>query len=161
MLDSSNLKKRILKMREAHHSNNSDIHLNSSHIKKYEQHAPLKKNELLSNLDISKKNMFDDNNSKNSYEKQNNYDEQFTLLANKFNEAIEVILELSESVNELESIIYSKKERFNNKKYSTNRYKLKFVIFIIFITLISLFAIFLPIDLNSINLFFDEILLLL
>lgn len=125
-------------------------------------------------MNISKKNNLDIKNTINNLETQNtssisnheskkrdNYDEQFKLLANKFNEAVEVILELSESVNELESIIYSKKERFNNKKYSTTRYKLKFVIFIIFITLISLFAIFLPIDLNSINLFFDEILLLL
>lgn len=125
-------------------------------------------------MNISKKNNLDIKNTINNLETQNtssisnheskkrdNYDEQFKLLANKFNEAVEVILELSESVNELESIIYSKKERFNNKKYSTNRYKLKFVIFIIFITLISLYVIFLPIDLNSINLFFDEILLLL
>ena len=125
-------------------------------------------------MNISKKNNLDIKNTINNLETQNtssisnheskkgdNYDEQFKLLANKFNEAVEVILELSESVNKLESIIYSKKERFNNKKYSTNRYKLKFVIFIIFITLISLYVIFLPIDLNSINLFFDEILLLL
>ena len=125
-------------------------------------------------MNISKKNNLDIKNTINNLETQNtssisnheskkgdNYDEQFKLLANKFNEAVEVILELSESVNELESIIYSKKERFNNKKYSTNRYKLKFVIFVIFITLISLYVIFLPIDLNSINLFFDEILLLL
>ena len=125
-------------------------------------------------MNISKKNNLDIKNTINNLETQNtssisnhesekrsNYDEQFKLLANKFNEAIEVILELSESVNELESIIYSKKERFNDKKYSNNRYKLKFVIFVIFITLISLYVIFLPIDLNSINLFFDEILLLL
>ena len=125
-------------------------------------------------MNISKKNNLDIKNTINNLETQNtssisnheskkrdNYDEQFKLLANKFNEAVEVILELSESVNELESIIYSKKERFNNKKYSNNRYKLKFFISIIFITLISLYIIFLPIDLNSINLFFDEILLLL
>ena len=125
-------------------------------------------------MNISKKNNLDIKNPINNLETQNtssisnheskkggNYDEQFKLLANKFNEAIEVILELSESVNKLESIIYSKKERFNDKKYSNNRYKLKFFILIIFITTISLYIIFLPIDLNSINLFFDEILLLL
>ena len=93
--------------------------------------------------------------------KRNNYDEQFKLLANKLNEAVEVILELSESVNKLESIIYSKRERFNKKKYYNNGNKLKFLIFIIFITSISLYLIFMPIDLNSINLFFYEILLLL
>ena len=125
-------------------------------------------------MNISKKNNLDIKNTINNLETQNtssisnheskkgnNYDEQFKLLANKFNEAVEVILELSESVNKLESIIYSKKERFNDKKYSNNRYKLKFFILIIFITSISLYIIFLPIDLNSINLFLDEILLLL
>ena len=125
-------------------------------------------------MNISKKNNLDIKNTINNLEtqntssisnheskKQNNYDEQFKLLANKFNEAIEVILELSDSVNKLESIIYSKKERFNKKKYSNNRYKLKFVIFILFITSISLYIIFLPIDLTSIILFLDEILLLL
>jgi hypothetical protein len=125
-------------------------------------------------LNISKKNNLDIKNTINNLEKQNNssisyheskkrnnYDEQFKLLANKFNEAVEVILELSESVNKLENIIYSKKERFNKNNFSNNRYKLKFVIFFIFITSISLYVIFLPIDLTSINLFLDEILLLL
>lgn len=125
-------------------------------------------------MNISKKNNLDIKNTINNLETQNtssisnheskkrdNYDEQFKLLANKFNEAVEVILELSESVNELESIIYSKKERFNKNNFSNNRYKLKFVIFFIFITSISLYVIFLPIDLTSINLFLDEILLLL
>ena len=125
-------------------------------------------------MNISKKNNLDIKNTINNLETQNtssisnhesekrsNYDEQFKLLANKFNEAIEVILELSESVNKLENIIYSKKERFNKNNFSNNRYKLKFVIFFIFITSISLYVIFLPIDLTSINLFLDEILLLL
>ena len=161
MVDSLNLKKRILKMREAHYSNNTEINLNSSRIKKYEQHVPLKKNELFSNLDISKKNMLDNNNSKNSYEKQYNYDDQFKLLANKFNEAIEVILDLSERINKLEHIIYSKKNYFSKKEYSTNSYKIKLIVFIAFITLISFFLFFLPIDLNSTKLFLDEILLLL
>ena len=125
-------------------------------------------------MNISKKNNLDIKNTINNLETQNtssisnhesekrsNYDEQFKLLANKFNEAIEVILELSEIVNKLENIIYSKKERFNKNNFSNNRYKLKFVIFFIFITSISLYVIFLPIDLTSINLFLDEILLLL
>ena len=125
-------------------------------------------------MNISKKNNLNIKNTINNLETQNtssisnhesekrsNYDEQFKLLANKFNEAIEVILELSESVNKLENIIYSKKERFNKNNFSNNRYKLKFVIFFIFITSISIYVIFLPIDLTSINLFLDEILLLL
>ena len=43
MENSTDLKKRILKMREAHYSSNGDIDLNSSNIKNYEQIKSLKK----------------------------------------------------------------------------------------------------------------------
>ena len=43
MENSTDLKKRILKMREAHYSSNGDINLNSSNIKNSEQNDFLKK----------------------------------------------------------------------------------------------------------------------
>ena len=43
MENSTDLKKRILKMREAHYSGNGDINLNSSNIKNYEQNKSFKK----------------------------------------------------------------------------------------------------------------------
>ena len=174
MVDSLNLKKRILKMREAHNSYNGDNNLNSSRVKNSEQHNIFNKNALFSHLDTSKKKLFDNNIARNDYKKQNfssvlnhkneeniNYDEQFKLLANKFNEAIEVILELSERVHKLENIIYSKKQTLNKNKYSNNGYKLKLIVFIFFITLCSFYLLFLPVDYKSTGLFLDDILLLL
>ena len=43
MENSTDLKKRILKMREAHYSSNGGINLNSSNIKNSEQNGSLKK----------------------------------------------------------------------------------------------------------------------
>ena len=43
MENSINLKKRILKMREAHYSSNADINMNSSNIKNSEQNESFKK----------------------------------------------------------------------------------------------------------------------
>ena len=43
MENSTDLKKRILKMREAHYYSNGDINLNSSNIKNSEQNESLKK----------------------------------------------------------------------------------------------------------------------
>ena len=43
MENSTDLKKRILKMREAHNSGNGDINLNSSYMKNYEQNKSFKK----------------------------------------------------------------------------------------------------------------------
>ena len=167
MVDSMNLKARILRMREEHDFNNAGNDLNSI-VKNSEKHKPLNKNALLTNLDIVEKNTKNyvekqKSSSLQSYDnlKQNNYDEQFKLLANNFNEAIEVILELSESVNKLENIIYSDKGKLNKRKYSNSEYKLKLIVLIIFITLTIFYLYFLSIDLNSISLFLDEILLLL
>jgi len=43
MENSTDLKKRILKMRESHYSSNDDTNLNSSSIKNYKQNDSLKK----------------------------------------------------------------------------------------------------------------------
>ena len=70
---------------------------------------------------------------KNEDKNFNNDNEvQFKLLANKFNESVEVILELSEKINKLEKIIYYEKE---NKSYRRIHFNLRLIsiIFIIFI----------------------------
>ena len=71
--------------------------------------------------------------NKNKDKNLNNDNEvQFKLLANKFNESVEVILELSEKVNKLEKFIYNEKE---NKSYRRIPFNLRLIsiIFIIFI----------------------------
>ena len=54
----------------------------------------------------------------------NDNEVQFKLLANKFNESVEVILELSEKVNRLEKLIYSEKQ---NKSYRVVRFNLRLI----------------------------------
>ena len=62
----------------------------------------------------------------------NDIEAQFRLLANKFNESVEVILELSEKVNKLEKLIHSKKENKSYRGFFVN-FRLVSIIFIIFI----------------------------
>ena len=62
----------------------------------------------------------------------NDIEAQFRLLANKFNESVEVILELSEKVNKLEKLIHSEKENKSYRGFLFN-FRLVSIIFIIFI----------------------------
>ena len=62
----------------------------------------------------------------------NDNEAQFRLLANKFNESVEVILELSEKVYKLEKLIYSEKENKPSRGLPFNFRSIS-VIFIIFI----------------------------
>ena len=62
----------------------------------------------------------------------NDNEAQFRLLANKFNESVEVILELSEKVNKLEKLICSEKENKSSRGLLFNFRRIS-VIFIIFI----------------------------
>ena len=62
----------------------------------------------------------------------NDNEAQFKLLATKFNESVEVILELSEKVNKLEKLIYSEKENKSSKGLPFN-FRLISVIFIFFV----------------------------
>ena len=82
---------------------------------------------------------------------------QFRIIANKFNEAVEVILELSEKVKKLEEVVnnlplnyvkYNKKESiFNIKTYA--------YIFVITLFIIGIFTI--PIDLSLFKLIIKDI----
>ena len=64
----------------------------------------------------------------------NNNEAQFRLLANKFNESVEVILELSEKVNKLEKSIYYKKEiKLSRGLPFLFNFRLILIIFIVFI----------------------------
>ena len=161
MLESTNLKNRILKMREANKSDSEKISLENFNVNK---------KSLFTNSDISKENINKkkDNLNINFLSPQNyenkkyyNYDEQFKLLANKFNEAIEVILELSESVNKLESIVHLKEKKIETKRFINYGYKLKFIVFFVFIILISWALFYLPVHFKSLNIFLNEIFLLL
>ena len=79
------------------------------------------------------------------------------MLANKFNEAVEVILELSEKVDRLEkkSRENTYKTKTNDKSYSFFNFKL--LIFLLTIPLIVLVFFTFPLDFSLINLIVKDI----
>ena len=167
MNDSLELKKRILKMRNI---NNVDLNIIESpnSNKQDENLVQTKKvntpeinlNELKNENAINDKpktyphhdNLNLVSNSKT--QTQISYDAQFRLLANKFNEAVEVILELSDKVKNLEKDI-----NLNDKKISKNSKipNLKIIVFIIFILLFLLGINYLPINLSIFKLILSDI----
>ena len=183
MDDSKDLRQRILKMRE----NNSFIHgtvvseplqaevhtkvkledikvqnkekYNTTNIKEEstdDKHiiepSSLKKKVSIHNQPVK------DNTSKDShYNLLNANEAQFRILANKFNEAVEVILELSDKVKRLENKVYKNDNEM--KKGNTFFYyiNLKVLISLILIPLLILGLLKLPVDLLTIKLIFSDI----
>ena len=101
-------------------------------IKKFDktnsEFIPSKEETINTNTLFQKKQINTDENENFN----NNNEAQFRLLVNKFNESVEVILELSEKVNKLEKLIYSEKENKSSRGLPFN-FKRISVIFIIFI----------------------------
>jgi len=85
----------------------------------------------------------------------NDIEAQFRLLANKFNESVEVILELSEKVNKLEKLIHSEKE---NKSYRGSLFNFRFVSIIIIVFILGYSFSFIDIDTNLIREIIKDIL---
>ena len=83
---------------------------------------------------------------------------QFRMLANKFNEAVEVILELSEKINKLENLIYTEPAR--EKKtifFKFLSFKSLCLIFVS-ILVISWVLLYLPVDISLFKVILNEIL---
>ena len=169
MEDSINLKKRILKMREANNVNNELIHPKSTYPKNSIINKPFKENTSFNKSNISNENCTESINTKNNEDNntssfQNhkidveyNYDAQFKLLANKFNEAVEVILELTESVTKLEKVVHAEEENTKNISYVKNSYKFYFI-FSFALAILILFSIsYLPVNVKTSNLFDLEV----
>ena len=177
MNDSLDLRKRIIKMRESNNlvvtsSNHLDKNLSSksvNNITEKKSETPVfdktnvndKTKEIkTTNTKNSKlstnphKEKFEDNNFKSF---ATNNEAQFLMLANKFNEAVEVILELSEKVDRLEkkSRENSYKTKTNDKSYSFLNFKL--LIFLLIIPLIVLVFFTFPFDFSLINLIVKDI----
>ena len=88
------------------------------------------KKEIINTNTLFKKKQIDLNEKENL----NNNEAQFRLLANKFNESVEVILELSEKVNKLEKSIYYEKEiKLSRGLPFVFNFRLISIIFIVFI----------------------------
>ena len=176
MNDSLDLRNRILKMRE---SNNLTVNkkdtLNNDLMSKFESSIE-DDNQRKSNTDknfkteikevsLAKSNddKFDNLTQKVKSENKNviknvyNNEAQFLMLANKFNEAVEVILELSEKVEKLErNEIQNPHKLKNNIKSSYFNFKLFVFLLLIPIIVIGFFTF--PIDLSFIETIIIDIL---
>ena len=83
---------------------------------------------------------------------------QFRIIANKFNEAVEVILELSEKVKKLEEIVNGfpfKSSEDKKKKYFF--LNIKTFVYIIVTTIIIVAFLFFPIDISFIRFIIEDV----
>ena len=107
---------------------------------------------------IQRKDVFQDQQLNLNKNKNFNYDNeaQFRLLANKFNESVEVILELSEKVNNLENLIYNqpKNQKTRNLLFFFN---LKLISIVISIFIVGYVFLLMPMDTSAINQILNDI----
>ena len=158
MNDSLDLRNRILKMRESNNLNvGKQDSLNNHLMSEFETSI---KNENKQEITPDKQTSSNStqNNSENLIQQNdktenhninrnvNNNDAQFLMLANKFNEAVEVILELSHKVEKLERNASQNKNISKNKVHSTLFLNFKLLIFILLIPTIIIGLFTLPFD---------------
>ena len=170
MNNSLDLRNRILKMREINNfdfnkvqtfdTNQQDINLIQTKKENDTETSP--RNIQCENV-INKKNMLSHNGENvnlfsNNEAQSNSYDAQFRLLANKFNEAVEVILELSNSVKNLEKAVYLKDKKINQVNINRDFFNLKLIVFMTVIFLFVYGIVYLPIDLSMLKLILSDIL---
>ena len=82
---------------------------------------------------------------------------QFRMIAKKFNEAVEVILELSDKVKNLEESINSLSVKSSKNKKNHSFFNLKTYVFITITTLIILVLLTFPINLTLIQLIIKDV----
>ena len=187
MNESLDLRNRILKMRESNNlvldeikpkskniitNSQSIAPKNETKVGSYEEKSIETKNNI--NLatpkenknsahfyvsDIVSPNIKHEKNTNKESLKNSVYDNeaQFRIIANKFNEAVEVILELSEKVKKLEEIVNSLpvKSDENKKKYFF--LNIKTFVYIILTTLLIVAFSFFPIDISLIKLIIADV----
>ena len=183
MNESTDLRKRILKMRE-----NNDFILSSvksDHIKEDDkteiksadvikvdkekfnssnEQKILAEDENTINTSSLKKKISSPSYSRNNHSNnQNNInlvdtnEAQFRILANKFNEAVEVILELSDKVKKLEHIIYKNYNETQKRNSIFYYINMKILFSVIFIPLLILGVFTLPFDFYKFKLIFSDV----
>ena len=153
MNDSLDLRKRILKMRE---NSVSLKEVQAEDIKEDE-----KNNKDTDNSTLFKKSKFEPPKKKVVQQRKNeeiqnklvdSNEAQFLILANKFNEAVEVILELSEKVKKLEKSVYKKENKLNKKSFFSLFFNLKVFLLFFLVILFSLGVFTLPFNMSIIKL---------
>ena len=179
MNDSLDLRNRILKMRESnnltvtkqHASNNNLMSEFVSSIKDDKEKETNsdkgifidKNKEIVSNsIRNNSENLVhnrDQIENQNINKTVNNNEAQFLMLANKFNEAVEVILELSHKVEKLERNASQKSYKQTKNVNSSSFFNIKIFVFLLLIPIMVLGFFTLPFDISSIKSIIIDILL--
>ena len=185
MNDSTDLRNRILQMREANNLNlvsDKSAHVDKKVIPKEDttpednviNHKENFKSSVTNGMLtqetddkdqflLNKKKSLDNETLSNNSNKENSInftdsnEAQFRILATKFNEAVEVILELSDKVSKLEKVVY--KTHSQNKKENSvfNYINIKMLFILIFLSFLTLGMLYFPIDISKFKLIFNEI----
>ena len=166
MNDSLDLRNRILKMRESNNLtvtkqnalNNNLISEFESGIKDHDEKETNsdkgivndKNKEVVSNsIKNNSENLVhnrDKTENRNINKTVNNNEAQFLILANKFNEAVEVILELSHKVEKLERNASQKSYKQTKNVNSSSFFNIKIFVFLLLIPILVLGFFTLPFD---------------
>jgi hypothetical protein len=187
MNESLDLRNRILKMRESNNLVLDQVKPKSKNIITNSQSIAPKNETKVSNSEensIKTKNNIDigtlreNKNSADSYAKDivsantkhkkntdkesleslvNDNEAQFRIIANKFNEAVEVILELSEKVKKLEEIVNCLPVKSDEDKKKYFFLNIKTFVYIILTTLLIVAFSFFPIDISLIKLIIADV----
>ena len=185
MNDSTDLRNRILQMREANNLNlvsDKSEHVDKKVIPKEDttpednvidhkenfkstvtnqiltQETDVKNMSLLNNKkSLDNETLSNNSDKKNSINFTESNEAQFRILATKFNEAVEVILELSDKVSKLEKAVY--KTHSQNKKENSffNYVSIKMLFILILLSFLTLGMLYFPIDLSKFKLILNEI----
>ena len=158
MNDSLDLRNRILKMRESNNLNfGKQDSLDNQLMSEFEtsiknenkQEITPDKQTLSNSTQNNSENLIQNNDkteSQNINRNVNNNDAQFLMLANKFNEAVEVILELSNKVEKLERNALQNKHMQKNKVKSSSYFNFKMLVFLLLIPITIAGYLSLPFD---------------
>ena len=185
MNDSTDLRNRILQMREANNLNlvsEKSEHVDKKVIPKEEttpednvidhkenfkstvtneiltQETDVKNMSLLNNKkSLGNETLSNNSNKENNINFTDSNEVQFRILATKFNEAVEVILELSDKVSKLEKAVY--KTHSQNKKENSffNYINIKMLFIVMLLSFLTLGMLYFPIDLSKFKLILNEI----
>ena len=177
MNDSLDLRNRIIKMRESNNltvtkkgSLNNDLmskfesSIEGDNQRKSNNHKNSLNDQNKSTLVKSLEDNFDNatqkvkSENKNLKRNDNDNEAQFLMLANKFNEAVEVILELSEKVEKLERNASQNPHKLKNNTNSPSFFSLKIFVFLLLLPLMVIGFFTLPFDLSFINTIIIDIL---
>tara|TARA_B100000242_G_scaffold128974_1_gene91058 strand:+ start:106 stop:627 length:522 start_codon:yes stop_codon:yes gene_type:complete len=170
MNDSLDLRNRILKMRESNNlTSTQNVSLNNNLMSKFENSIkddnlkkPTYEKEILSKSSKNDPdNLFkqkDKSEGKNIKSNINDNEAQFLMLANKFNEAVEVILELSHKVEKLEKNATQNTEKQKIIKGSSSFLKFKIFVFLLLIPTVIIGFFTFPFDFSIIRSIINDIL---